>query len=897
MEIEERTNTSQNQPVLLIAAGADAVGAVNQLPQAAKALSVRVAGPFGLMIARGAGRIRTSGCLWLSEISVPDTTSAAGVLSGRFDESVFNDVCSLVRRLRATGQEPQNSGSRTQIHAYVIVDLTSPGVVPFVVELVQLVRQVDPSIEMTGLALTGRTVGTGVTQESTWYEVFEQLVEDMEKTHLLQRLYVLDGEDTSRTWLDSPKEMQRIAAEFILHHGLSPYRHHLRRHEKTRTSLKEDFLDFCGAIMCKRFRWDPSAVAHEIAVAAAKDPSFDDLEHGHLSQERSDALDGLVERLVLDVSAAYESEEPPSVAAGSEKSPPSSETSREKKTIALLEHALEKVCEEKPISSLRWFAVRLRAHLDEMTTLSALRARWDSRHRVAGAFRKQMQDTYVPMKRWQEQRDVRWHTPFRPSFKDTPLTVLSRPVSIESYIAAAAIAAVGMTVVGLGHGFEQPGAIVAGGVAAIWASMATVLDTRWTTCRRIMVPEDDDGSQPAPTSYYQARPSNVQRVLFVLFLAGALAGLGWSFLRPGTTGAVTIGGIVSGGLAVAFGLVGSLLLYSSAVAVEWPKGTPEEEQTPDLMPPANRPRFFAGLVSLTAAWGALCQTFASFHVTFTSSVLAATLASAWVAIAMVQFPRYKNIDLICKSFKQPVPPAPLEAKAVEEPGLANQVRKLRRWVDRLMVIPTPEEAGGLDWNQTGLEDPLPRMFSPDWRNQLAHTFKAELESQTGKSFAQMAADPGAWARCLIEGLSDSELELSNPLHIFCLYHVKRWLQEKPLEKVLSQLAVDRERLLLAVNTSVSPRWPQTRDDPEVDASIIGVGKELWGILSPFAKTDDPHRFIQVDWQEPYTVAVVRTVQGLSRGWRGYPGVPGRKRPSGNGQEAACVARKPDVVAT
>lgn len=896
MESEPHTNIPRNQPVLLIAAGSDAVGTVNQLPQTAQTLSVRVAGPFGLMIARGGGRIRTSSCLWLSDISVPDMAPAAGPLPGRFDEAAFNDVCSLVRRLRATDDEQQSTGSRVQIHAYVIVDLTSPGVVPFIVELVQLVRQVDPSIEMTGLALTGRTVDTGVHQESTWYEVFEQLVGDMQKTHLLQRLYVLDGEDTCRTWLESPREMHRIAAEFILHHGLSPYRHHLRRHEKTRTSLKEEFLDFCGAVMCKRFRWDPSAVAREIAVAASKDSSLSDLAHGVLSQERSDALEGMVERLILDISATYESNEPPSVEADSGVSPPSSEAGREKEAMALLERALEEVCSERPVLSLRWFLLRLRAHLDELTTLGSLRSRWDSRHRVAEALRNQIQDTYAPMKKWQEQRDVRWHTPFLPSFKDTPLAVLSRPVSMQSYVTAIAISAVGLLVVGLGHGAGHPGAVVAGGIVAICAGLVTVLDTRWTTCRRVIVAEDYDGSQAAATSYYQARPANVQLLLFALFLIGALTGLAWSVFGPGM-GTVTISGIVSGGLAVALGLVGAVLIYSSAVAVEWPDGTLDEEQTPDLMPPINRPRFLAGLLSLTAAWGALCQTVGSFQVTFSSSVLAATLVSAWAAIAVVQFPRYRSVDLVCKSLRQPVPAAPLEAKAVEEPGLASYVQKLRAWVDRLMAVPASEEAGGLEWNQVGLEDPLPRMFSPDWRNQLARMFKADLESQTGKTLPQMVADSVNWARCLVEGFYDAQLELSNPLHGFCLYHVKRWLQEKPLERVLSQLAVDRERLLLAVNASVAPRWPQTRDDPEVDASIIGVGKELWGILSPFAKTDDPHRFIQIDWQEPYTVAVVRTVQGLSRGWQGYPGVPGRKKQNGNGEGLGGAVRKPDPVAT
>jgi hypothetical protein len=205
-----------------------------------------------------------------------------------------------------------------------------------------------------------------------------------------------------------------------------------------------------------------------------------------------------------------------------------------------------------------------------------------------------------------------------------------------------------------------------------------------------------------------------------------------------------------------------------------------------------------------------------------------------------------------------------------------------------MAVSEPLCCGGLDWNLAGLEDPLPRMFSPHWQSQLAQIFKEELESQTGKTLEQMMADPAHWAQCLMEGLSDPDLELSNPVQIFCLYHVKRWLRDKPLERVISQLNVDRGMLIAAVSASAPPRWPQTRDDPEVDTSVIAVGRELWDIMAPFTDEDDPHRFVVVDWQQPYTVAVVRTVLGLSRGWRGYPGLPGQKPATSDAEETVSI---------
>lgn len=879
--------TARSQPILLIAAGPGAVATLGQLPHAAKNLSVHVAGPFGLIVAQGpAARIRTSSCFWLSEIGMPEMTRHGGVLTGGFDEGMFRDVCSLVRRLHAGGQEAADNRSRVRVQGYVIIDLTAPDIVPFLTNLVQLVRRADPGMEMTGLVLTGRTVETGISATSAWYETFGQLVADMEKVHLLQRLYVLDGEDTNRTWLRNPEEMHRIGADFILHHGLSPYRHHLRRLEKTRTSLQEGFLDFCGSVMCKRFRWDPSTIAREIAAEVARDTSLAELDHGVLSQERSDALDGLVQRLAMEVSTAYQREDPPPKGTAPQTSP-SPEIRKDRKALASLAQTLKEVCSEMPVSSLRWFLSRFRLRLDELTTFSRLRARWDSRHRAARDLRKQIQDTYIPIKKWQEHEDVQWHTPFRPFFKEPPTAILSRPVSVESYLTGVGIAAAGLIMVALGQWLRQPMVMIGGGVVAIWASVVTALDTRWVRHRRVVVLQDDKTSQAVPDSYYQARASNVQLAVAALFFVGALGCLGWN-LRNSPNGANIAAVVVFGVLAAACGLTGAVLVYASAIRKGWPTGVPDDRHAPGLAPPRNRPWLFTGLGFLTVAWVALYQTMSSLHVAFNMAVLGGGLGSMWAALALVQFPRYGSIKLACKDLRKPAPPTPVEAKSVEMPQLASHVEKLRSWVDRLMAVSEPLQSEDLNWNHASLEDPLPRMFSPHWQSQLAQVFKSELEAQTGKTLEQMIADPVNWARCLVQGLSDPDLELSNPLHIFCLYYVKRWLREKPLERIISQLTVDRAMLISAVNASAPPRWPQTRDDPEIDASVIAVGKELWDIIAPFTDANDPHRFVMVDWKEPYTVAVVRTVLGLSRGWRGYPGLPGRGESARDSREPACL---------
>lgn len=894
MEDEDGMENTHNQPVLLIGVGPGAVATLRQLPHAAKTLCVRVAGPFGLLTGRGSsGKVRASSCFWMSDISVPDATHEGAVVNGEFSESLFSDVCSLVRGLRAGGEETAaGRGSRVRIQAYAIADLAAPGVVPFILKLIQLVRRADPAIEVTGLALTGRSVETGTSQTPAWHEAFEQLVAGLEQAHLFQRLYILDGEDTNRTWLRNPEEIHRIGAEFILHHGLSPYRHHLRRREKTRTSLEERFLDFCGSVMCKRFSWDPATAAHEVAAVLAGDMALQELDQGALTQERSDILDGLVQRFVEDVSATYQEEESPSGPTPSAQVPPASAADQDQRVFQALERTLKEVCFEKPVLSLRWFLGRLRLQLDQLTTFSRLKARWDSRQRVARTLRQQIQDTYAPIRRWQEQRNVQWQTPFGPFFKETPSAMLSHPISVECYLLGMGIATVGLGMVGLGGWLRQPVPVVVGGIVAIWAGLVTVLPTRWVRHRRTIVPQDDSASQAVPASYYQAHPSKEQLASSALFLTAALGCLVWIFSgRDHEAAGADV--VLFGGLSVVCGLVGATLVYLGMIRVRLPGGVPDHRQTPNMAPPRNKSWYVGGLVSLTAAWLFLCRANGSLQIPLNMTALVAGLASAWAGLALVQFPRYGNTKLACAGLRKPVPPAPLEARSVEGARLASQVERLRSWVDRLLVVAEPSQLNRLEWNEANLEDLLPRMFSPHWQNQLAQIFKKELESQTGKSLGQMVNDPANWARCLMDGLSDPDMEMNSPLHVFCLCHVKRWLQEKPLEQLLAQLKTDRGMLVSTVSASVAPRWPQTREDPEVDTSVIAVGKELWDIIAPFTDPDDPHHFVVVDWQDPYTVAVVRVVLGLSRGWRGYPGLQGQGGPAHDTEDKAPLIQTAD----
>jgi len=327
-----------------------------------------------------------------------------------------------------------------------------------------------------------------------------------------------------------------------------------------------------------------------------------------------------------------------------------------------------------------------------------------------------------------------------------------------------------------------------------------------------------------------------------------------------------------GASAAGCALVGAVLIAVSAVRVRWPRNAPSEEEVPDLAAPRNRLWHIAGLVFLTAAWALLCVAGGTLDATPDVRIGLGGLLALWLGLALIQLPREGQARLSCTVPERPIPPRRVPAKSFEESRLVGQVERLRAWVDRLLAAPEPARPGSLSWNEVSLEDPLPKMFGSRWRSQLAEVFKRELASSE-RSLAKMSSEAGIWAERLLAVWSDANGEPVDPLHLFCLCPVQRWLEDKPLEHLIGQLDLNPQMLVSAVIANVPPRWPQTRDDPEVDSSVIAVGKELWDIIAPFVDPSDSHRFALVDWQDPRTVAVVRIVQGLTSGWRGYPGLP------------------------
>ena len=198
----------------------------------------------------GAGRVHLFTCQHISQVAVPREHTGSRDLVRSEDGALVPEFIRLIRELcvdQSLGAPI--STSRVTIGCYFLIDLSYPDVVLPALELLKELRTAGPFLDGTGIALSGRTAASGSADPKKWFDVLQAFLEGLQECvpeekqaseerrataerALLQRLYILDGQDTNGAWLQTPQEMHRQAAEFTVHHGASPYRHHLRRGER-----------------------------------------------------------------------------------------------------------------------------------------------------------------------------------------------------------------------------------------------------------------------------------------------------------------------------------------------------------------------------------------------------------------------------------------------------------------------------------------------------------------------------------------------------------------------------------------------------------------------------------------------------------------------------------------
>ena len=309
-----------------------------------------------------------------------------------------------------------------------------------------------------------------------------------------------------------------------------------------------------------------------------------------------------------------------------------------------------------------------------------------------------------------------------------------------------------------------------------------------------------------------------------------------------------------------------------------------------------------GLGCLTLAWAVLClgtpaRMAADAVVPWLALALGLSLVTGGVGLGL--FPRTGRLVLIDRAARIPQPLAGGIAHPVKERELPRSVAALAAWVNRLTLDPDQclERFGAADLRPA--RETLLDLLTPDWEGQLARAFRQAIEARAGRSLKTLALQPPLWAECITHQLQNPQEGAGELTSLFALRAVKAWIESHPLSELLSFLDVDLARFGGLVGRLASPHWPAPRVDPDLNVTVIAVGKPLWGVVAPLAQRDGRkagseqdqnvpspglHPFVSsssavsfalLDWDSrDDRIVVVRVVQGLAQGWRGLPGMPG-----------------------
>lgn len=918
---DERVEMAPSRPVVLAAAGPNAIETLRQLPRLAAELSVRVAGPFGLVAAlhdpsTGAvdSRVFHSDCHWLSDLVYPESAQRDRQQSptAQQDEKLRSSLTEMIRRLRVErlNLAPEES-MRVRVSCYVLVDLAAAGSAPAALRLATLLRRVDPSMEMTGLALTGRTAESQSGPKDAWFDALCELLKALQDEPLLHRLYILDGVDTNKTWLQTLEDMHNLGARFLLHHGLSPYREHLRRNELTRHDPRESFLDVCGSFCCRMLTSDQAPVARGIAARIARE-DLTHLERGFLTEERTGELEKCARELTDRVVGIYRRGSQPS-ADGLNRAEVNAANDQE--AIDALKEAIRKVCASTPVLSLRWFLRALRPRLAQLSTSSALASRVEARYRAAEVLDGHREGTYKPVIIWTGIPEAT----FGPNHGATvppdwkPQRKISRAADRRLYALGIVLMLAGLVGVGVSLWGFGPAWAMVGGVVACAAPAIMALPCGWQRQPCAVVGADEQVTGEL-VHYRRYPPTWASWASAGLLMAGVLV-TGFALWSANWPGAEAPGLMMLRMLAVVLVLAGLCLIVFLSGRGDWPGDTPRHEHPDGGRPSMHRlthakAKLRGPEMSAPPAWGWLVPGLACIGVGWAllwfQSPRGIVVQWEWRFVALVTglLALLSGISLLCWPwtghgmlyYQLPKGPKPLKpgiAAPLMRGPLASQVSRWNRWIEAMLAPRGRLASNRLDWPGPRRVGTILDALVRDWDKRLADLFRQHIEEATGTTVAELAEDADAWADCLVGGLVDPAVGLEEPAFLFALHAVSDWLgQNDGAHRLPLEVRPDPEWFESFVTRTCAPRWPTTRAQPEADASVIAVGESLWEILEPLAKPNSRHLLLKVEWQDPQMLVIIRVIQGLKGGWRGFPALPEKAPPRQPDEEGTPNDQQP-----
>jgi len=854
-------------PILFVTVGRQAERTVSAFCGVAKELTVPVQGPFGLLSVDANGR-RMSVChwTWLSDFDVPPSSQE---MPGG-DEALSTTVASLVRTLQSAEPvaDPSRPG-RIRMSSYVLVDLSEGDSIDRALRMMALLQTAEPAHDMAVVAMTGRTATSGCELDSTWFESWSRLTARLHDELLAQKVYLLDGRTAGGTWFERPEQMDRFCAEFLLQHGIT-CRGPLRQSERRRVHLQENVLNVCGSFGLRAIALDRTEVIARTTHRLVHE-DLAGLYEEILSDERRRQIDAEAQKLAEQIERIHQTPAPTRKGHAEQSgATPDEPGARNKAVCEAIGHAVARVCDRTALVSLCHLLECLEPKLRRLLTRQKLLDRQRIRKLVADALQQRDQRTYQPMRVWLDNPNAGWVDRFTPAANPRPRVAVSRPATEAAWRTGFGFLMVGLLCLGAGL-FVQDRAFALGGVlVSLAAAVLATQPSGWSEHSRTMVPEGCRIDESIPVVCYRKRPRLWMRCLAVaMAVLGAIA-VAWS-LWPDLWSAATV---LRAGAAL-LAVVGVSVILTGPVQVR-PDQAKHHDAPDHLCPPFWTWRAF-GLLCLAASWLILCLRAPSpfgGDAVLRWACYAAGVVLVGTAAVLGLRPHVGRVHLIERIPEVPKPLRGGITATATNNDMIHRVGAIIQWIDHLTLNPQQALLRHGMPNPTQGHEVLFDFIAIDWDRQLAQTFRETLRSRMDQSLRDLTVEPKAWAQCVIRHLQDAQGSSPDLGVLFAGEVVRVWVNSLSSADLARCLNTVGDRAAQLLSRSASPNWPATRVEPNVNVCIVAVGSAIWDALKPLALVDGAPLLVRRNWDAHVDDALVlRIVQGLPQGWRGYPALP------------------------
>jgi hypothetical protein len=201
------------------------------------------------------------------------------------------------------------------------------------------------------------------------------------------------------------------------------------------------------------------------------------------------------------------------------------------------------------------------------------------------------------------------------------------------------------------------------------------------------------------------------------------------------------------------------------------------------------------------------------------------------------------------TFREVPAPKPIGAE------MARLLDRLEHWCDRLLSSPS---ADGADEEWLGRE-PRPTgtildAIAPGWDLEIARMCAEDARAEW--------LSPSRWVEALLAELDRPQRGLPSLDRAFAQHVAESWLDDKPLESLITTFRPSPDWLTRFFEQGVVPFWRSSARDRDLESGVVALDEQTWRLAGREGR-DGPNRFLRLKWPVPYTAALVRLVQGIA----------------------------------